>query len=150
MTVGCALHRRRAHPTVTGPPVKGLLVAEGRRSFRDMALCLGGGAALEQRLHHFASCSTWDWPAVRRAVARLAVARPPFLLKVGRSVPLDVLASAPAEPATPAVSARTAENSFAHITDEVGARDFTGRPDDGRHRHMTLVSVAHVVRTRTV
>jgi hypothetical protein len=50
--------------------VRGLLTARGRRSFRNMAACLGG-PRLEQSLHHFVSCSTWDWAPVARAVADL-------------------------------------------------------------------------------
>ncbi|MBT2472232.1 transposase [Streptomyces sp. ISL-66] len=288
--------------------VEGLLVTEGRRSFRNMAACLGDGTALEQRLHHFVSCSTWDWMPVRRALAaraaaaapldvwvlrpmltpkegddiagvhrryvpdlgavrnvqyavglwavsgaqcqpvnwqllrpgaadartdrpggplvpgrsrartptecaievhldllngpgrrlpsrpvvmaidgidvidavrRLRAARLPFLIKVGRAVPLglltpaplsgaedlllfgcraggesgpdevwltDLLDARPAELVALAASARTVEESFARVTDPVGARDFTGRTFDGWHRHLTLVSVAHEVR----
>ncbi|MEV7021961.1 transposase [Kitasatospora sp. NPDC093558] len=50
--------------------IRGLLDTEGRKSFRNMAASLGGDANLEQRLHHFASCSTWDWRPMRRALAR--------------------------------------------------------------------------------
>ncbi|MER7395023.1 transposase [Streptomyces sp. NPDC000151] len=57
--------------------VEGLLATEGRRSFRNMAACLGGGPTLEQRLHHFVSCSTWDWMPVRRALAARATAPVP-------------------------------------------------------------------------
>ncbi|GAA0472639.1 IS701 family transposase [Streptomyces olivaceiscleroticus] len=58
--------------------VEGLLVTEGRRSFRNMAACLGGGPTLEQRLHHFVSCSTWDWMPVRRALTtQVTAATPP-------------------------------------------------------------------------
>ncbi|MEU1409783.1 transposase [Streptomyces sp. NPDC005728] len=49
--------------------VRGLLATPGRRSFRNMAAHLGGSATLEQRLHHFVSCSTWDWMPMRRALA---------------------------------------------------------------------------------
>ncbi|MER6222649.1 IS701 family transposase [Streptomyces sp. 900105755] len=49
--------------------VKGLLITQGRRSFRNMAAHLGGGPTLEQRLHHFVSCSTWDWMPMRRTLA---------------------------------------------------------------------------------
>ncbi|MGW6690971.1 transposase [Streptomyces sp. NPDC054961] len=292
--------------------VEGLLVTEGRRSFRNMAACLGDGTALEQRLHHFVSCSTWDWMPVRRALAaraaavapldawvlrpmltpkegddiagvhrryvpdlgavrnvqyavglwsvsgarcqpvnwqllrpgapdartdrpggrpasgwsrartpgecamgvyldllngpgrvlpsgpvvmdidgidvadvidavrRLRAARSRFLVKVSRAVPLglltpaplpgsedlllfgcgaggasgpdevwltDLLDARPAELVALAASARTVEETFARVTDPVGARDFTGRTFEGWHRHLTLVSVAHAVRT---
>lgn len=272
--------------------VEGLLVTEGRRSFRNMAACLGDGTALEQRLHHFVSCSTWDWMPVRHALAareaaaapldawvvrpmltpregddiagvhrryvpdlgavrtvqyavglwavsgsrcrpvtwqllrpgapdigtptecatgvyldllngpgrglpsrpvvvavdgidvidavrRLRAAGSRFLVKVGRAVPLglltpaplpgpedlllfgcgagggagpdevwltDLLDARPAELVALAASARTVEESFARITDPVGARDFTGRTFEGWHRHLTLVSVAHAAR----
>ncbi|MET9467347.1 transposase [Streptomyces sp. NPDC006544] len=289
--------------------VEGLLVTEGRRSFRNMAACLGHGTALEQRLHHFVSCSTWDWMPVRRALAaraaavapldawvlrpmltpkegddiagvhrryvpdlgavrnvqyavglwsvsgalcqpvnwkllhpgspdawtdrpggrpacgwsrartpaqcamgvyldlldgpgrrlpsgpvvmdvdgvdvidavrRLRAARLRFLVKVSRAVPLGLLAPAPlpgaedlllfgcgtgggagpdevwltdlldagpAELVALAASARTVEETFARVTDPLGARDFTGRTFEGWHRHLTLVSVAHAART---
>lgn len=287
--------------------VEGLLVTEGRRSFRNMAACLGDGTALEQRLHHFVSCSTWDWMPVRHALAaraaavapldawvlhpmltpkegddiagvhrryvpdlgavrnvqyavglwsvsgtrcqpvnwqllrpdaedaqrdrpagrpasgwsrartptecatgvyldllnapgrrlpsrsvvmavdgidvidavrRLRAARLRFLVKVSRAVPLglapaplpgaedlllfgcgaggeagpdevwltDLLDARPAELVALAASARTVEESFARVTDPVGARDFTGRTFEGWHRHLTLVSVAHAAR----
>ncbi|MFF6786393.1 transposase [Streptomyces sp. NPDC012510] len=48
--------------------VRGLLTTPGRKSFRNMAVSLGG-PRLEQRLHHFISCSTWDWTPVSRASA---------------------------------------------------------------------------------
>ncbi|PNG20019.1 IS701 family transposase [Streptomyces cahuitamycinicus] len=48
--------------------VRGLLTTRGRKSFRNMALSLGG-PRLEQSLHHFVSCSAWDWAPVARAVA---------------------------------------------------------------------------------
>ncbi|MFE5734319.1 IS701 family transposase [Streptomyces sp. NPDC056528] len=48
--------------------IEGLLTTGGRKSFRNMAIQLGGGDRLEQRLHHFVSCSTWDWEAVRLAL----------------------------------------------------------------------------------
>ncbi|MGW6742547.1 IS701 family transposase [Streptomyces sp. NPDC055025] len=48
--------------------VRGLLTTRGRKSFRNMAYSLGG-PRLEQSLHHFVSCSTWDWTPVTRAVA---------------------------------------------------------------------------------
>lgn len=45
--------------------VQGLLRTPGRKSIRNI-----GGAAGEQRLHHFVSDSTWDWMPVRRALRR--------------------------------------------------------------------------------
>ncbi|MEV7908994.1 IS701 family transposase [Streptomyces griseus] len=56
--------RERAHGYV-----RALLTTEGRKTFRNMARGLGGGTTLEQRLHHFVSCSTWDWAPVRRALS---------------------------------------------------------------------------------
>lgn len=58
--------------------LRGLLTTKGRKSFRNMAVCLGGDATLEQRLHHFVSCSTWEWMPMRRALAEyMAAAAPP-------------------------------------------------------------------------
>ena len=58
--------------------VQGLLTTEGRKSFRNMAAQLGGGPTLEQRMHHFVSCSTWDWVPVRQALTEvMAQAAPP-------------------------------------------------------------------------
>ncbi|MCB5166025.1 transposase [Streptomyces bambusae] len=48
--------------------LRGLLVAEGRKSIRNIAAHLGE-AAMEQSLHHFVSSSTWDWMPVRAALA---------------------------------------------------------------------------------
>ncbi|QLH21583.1 transposase [Streptomyces sp. Rer75] len=48
--------------------VRGLLTTRGRKSFRNMAASLGV-PRLEQRLHHFISCSTWDWAPLARAAA---------------------------------------------------------------------------------
>ncbi|MEV7947646.1 transposase [Streptomyces rubiginosohelvolus] len=56
--------RERAHAYV-----RALLTTEGRKTFRNMARGLGGGTTLEQRLHHFVSCSTWDWAPVRGALS---------------------------------------------------------------------------------
>jgi hypothetical protein len=71
--------------------VLGLLSAEGRKSFRNMAAHLGGGPTLEQRLHHFVSCSTWDWAPVRQALTELMVREAPPEAWVLRSliVPKD-------------------------------------------------------------
>ncbi|MFJ9947679.1 IS701 family transposase [Kitasatospora sp. NPDC091207] len=58
--------------------LRGLLTTKGRKSFRNMAVGLGGDATLEQRLHHFVSCSTWEWMPMRRALAAyMAAAAPP-------------------------------------------------------------------------
>ncbi|MCM9080624.1 MULTISPECIES: IS701 family transposase [Streptomyces] len=48
--------------------VRGLLAAQGRRSIRNVAVCLGD-PTLEQSLHHFICNSTWDWMPVREALA---------------------------------------------------------------------------------
>lgn len=49
--------------------VRGLLATPGRKSMRNMAAEIGV-RAMEQRLHHFISDSTWDWNLVRLAHAR--------------------------------------------------------------------------------
>ncbi|PZT74825.1 MULTISPECIES: IS701 family transposase [unclassified Streptomyces] len=49
--------------------LRGLLLAEGRKSIRNIAACVGDRAA-EQSLHHFIASSTWDWALVRAALAR--------------------------------------------------------------------------------
>ncbi len=48
--------------------VSGLLSLTSRKSMRSIASTCGGGA-VEQRLHHFISKSSWDWVPVRRALA---------------------------------------------------------------------------------
>lgn len=48
--------------------LRGLLAAQGRRSIRNVAACLGD-PTLEQSLHHFICNSTWDWMPVREALA---------------------------------------------------------------------------------
>ncbi|MBT2397432.1 transposase [Streptomyces sp. ISL-100] len=48
--------------------LRGLLAAQGRRSIRNVAVCLGD-PTLEQSLHHFICSSTWDWMPVREALA---------------------------------------------------------------------------------
>jgi hypothetical protein len=48
--------------------VRGLLTAQGRKSVRKLA-SLSGGRVDEQSLHHFVCSSTWDWTAVREALA---------------------------------------------------------------------------------
>nr|WP_052165472.1 transposase [Micromonospora purpureochromogenes] len=49
--------------------VRGLLLARGRKSIRNIA-AISTEPAAEQALHHFVSDSTWDWMPVRRALAR--------------------------------------------------------------------------------
>jgi hypothetical protein len=49
--------------------ISGLLSPTTRKSMRSIASTAGGGAAVEQRLHHFISKSSWDWRPVRRALA---------------------------------------------------------------------------------
>ena len=49
--------------------VHGLLTAPGRKTMRNLAAITDERAA-EQSLHHFISCSTWEWTAVRAALAR--------------------------------------------------------------------------------
>ncbi|MFD7599454.1 IS701 family transposase [Streptomyces mirabilis] len=48
--------------------LRGLLLAEGRKTIRNIGAHVGG-AAMEQSLHHFISSSTWDWMPVRQALA---------------------------------------------------------------------------------
>ncbi|MER7900589.1 transposase [Streptomyces sp. NPDC096046] len=48
--------------------VRGLLTAGGRKTMRNIAAHAGMPAG-EQSLHHFISCSTWDWRPVREALA---------------------------------------------------------------------------------
>ncbi|MFG2295494.1 IS701 family transposase [Streptomyces sp. NPDC048603] len=48
--------------------VRGLLTAPGRKSMRSIA-AHAGMAAGEQSLHHFISCSPWNWQSVREALA---------------------------------------------------------------------------------
>ncbi|MFD8080441.1 IS701 family transposase [Kitasatospora sp. NPDC059722] len=48
--------------------LRGLLAAQGRRSIRNIAACLGD-PALDQSLHHFICSSTWDWMPMREALA---------------------------------------------------------------------------------
>ncbi|MGV9878032.1 IS701 family transposase [Streptomyces sp. NPDC003006] len=71
--------------------VGGLLAARGRKSMRNIAALLGGGAA-EQSMHHFISASTWDWRPAREALAHYLrrsaapsawVVRPYAIPKVG-------------------------------------------------------------------
>src|SRR5688572_32911995 len=49
--------------------IRGLLLARGRKSIRNIA-AISAEPAAEQALHHFVSASTWDWMPVRRAIAR--------------------------------------------------------------------------------
>ncbi|MFJ3966475.1 IS701 family transposase [Streptomyces sp. NPDC090036] len=48
--------------------VRGLLTARGRKTMRNIAAHAGMPAG-EQSLHHFISCSTWDWDSVRENLA---------------------------------------------------------------------------------
>ncbi|MHC3470251.1 IS701 family transposase [Streptomyces sp. 7R007] len=48
--------------------LRGLLTAKGRKSIRNIA-SVSGGSATEQSLHHFVSCSPWDWERMRRVLA---------------------------------------------------------------------------------
>jgi hypothetical protein len=48
--------------------LQGLLLAEGRKSIRNIAFALRPRAN-EQSLHHFINSSTWDWTVVRQALA---------------------------------------------------------------------------------
>ncbi|MER7762581.1 transposase [Streptomyces sp. NPDC097619] len=62
--------------------LRGLRVARGRKSIRNIAAHLGE-AAMEQSLHHFISSSTWDWTPVRAALAaRVAGSVAPHALVV--------------------------------------------------------------------
>jgi SRSO17 transposase len=56
--------------------VRGLLTAQGRKSIRKLA-SLSGGRVDEQSLHHFVCSSTWDWTAVREALANYVVRSAP-------------------------------------------------------------------------
>ncbi|WP_018681616.1 IS701 family transposase [Actinokineospora enzanensis] len=49
--------------------LQGLLRTEGRKSARNIAASFDGSAAVEQKLQHFVSSSTWDWRTMRRALA---------------------------------------------------------------------------------
>ncbi|WP_431910692.1 IS701 family transposase [Micromonospora carbonacea] len=48
--------------------VRGLLTASGRKTMRNLAASADDPAAA-QSMHHFISCSTWDWETVRAALA---------------------------------------------------------------------------------
>ncbi|MER5695574.1 transposase [Streptomyces mirabilis] len=75
--------------------LRGLLLAERRKTIRTIGAHVGG-AAMEHSLHHLSSSSTWDWMPVRRALAghlqqvsvpHVGVVRPMPIPKVGdRSV----------------------------------------------------------------
>ncbi|MDI3389353.1 transposase [Streptomyces sp. B-S-A8] len=65
----------------------GLLMAEGRKTVRNIAASLGD-PALEQRLHHFISSSTWDWRPVRRTLATLLSQAGPARAWVVRPMPI--------------------------------------------------------------
>ncbi|CAM5687665.1 IS701 family transposase [Streptomyces aurantiogriseus] len=49
--------------------IRGLLVARGRKSVRNIAAAVGHPES-EQNLHHFIADSTWDWRPIRAALAR--------------------------------------------------------------------------------
>lgn len=72
--------------------VQGLLTASGRKTMRHLAARTEERAA-EQSLHHFISCSTWEWAPLRAALAtrltellspRAWVVRPLVIPKTGR------------------------------------------------------------------
>ncbi|WP_019547152.1 IS701 family transposase [Streptomyces sulphureus] len=65
--------------------VRGLLLAEGRKSIRNIAALLGQASA-EQSLHHFVSSSTWEWVPVRQALAAYVQRAVPPLAWVIRPV----------------------------------------------------------------
>lgn len=65
----------------------GLLLAKGRKSARNIA-AHAGDLALEQRLHHFVSSSTWDWGPVRRALAAHLAQAGPARAWVVRPMPI--------------------------------------------------------------
>ncbi|MEU8663129.1 IS701 family transposase, partial [Actinoplanes philippinensis] len=56
--------------------VRGLLGAHGRKSIRNIAAA-SDGAGAQQGLHHFVTSSTWDWRAVRQALAGYVSGRSP-------------------------------------------------------------------------
>ncbi|MFI1563608.1 IS701 family transposase [Streptomyces sp. NPDC020490] len=60
--------RRRDQRDKGAKYLRGLLTAKGRKSIRNIASVTGGSAA-EQSLHHFVSCSPWEWAPMRRALA---------------------------------------------------------------------------------
>lgn len=71
--------------------LRGLLEAEGRKSIRNIAACVGEGAA-DQSLHHFIASSTWRWEPMRRALCQYVdralgteawVVRPTVIPKAG-------------------------------------------------------------------
>ncbi|ROO52170.1 SRSO17 transposase [Micromonospora sp. Llam0] len=49
--------------------VRGLLTSPGRKTMRNLAASTDDPAAA-QSLHHFISCSTWDWTVIRASLAR--------------------------------------------------------------------------------
>ncbi|MEZ0093265.1 IS701 family transposase [Streptacidiphilus sp. EB129] len=51
--------------------VQGLVSLDGRKTMRAIAELFGGGA-VQQRMQHFISNSSWDWMPVRAALAELA------------------------------------------------------------------------------
>jgi syndecan 1 len=59
--------RRSDQRTAGEQYVRGLLSAAGRKTMRNIADVFGGGA-VQQRMQHFISASTWDWDPVRHAL----------------------------------------------------------------------------------
>lgn len=57
--------------------VAGLILARGRKSFRNIAGAAASGDVNEQSLHHFVSVSTWSWRSVRKALAQEAATAQP-------------------------------------------------------------------------
>jgi hypothetical protein len=66
--------------------LRGLLCTEGRKSARNIAARFESSAAVEQKLQHFVSGSTWDWRLVRAALAREVSGRTSPYAYVVRSV----------------------------------------------------------------
>jgi DDE superfamily endonuclease len=56
--------------------LRGLLAVEGRKSARNLARWLGPEVS-EQSLHHFINGSSWEWTAVRQALARFLLRTAP-------------------------------------------------------------------------
>ncbi|MEU3771906.1 transposase [Streptomyces sp. NPDC032472] len=67
--------------------LRGLLTTRGRKSVRNMATCLGVPDE-EQGLHHFIASSTWDFAAMRAALAGFVEAAAPPRAVVLQSMPI--------------------------------------------------------------
>jgi hypothetical protein len=87
-----ALLRRRDQRHKGELYVNGLLSTPGRKTMRNIAASTGERSA-EQSLHHFISCSTWDWAPLRAELTtrldrllapRAWVLRPLVIPKTGR------------------------------------------------------------------